>query len=109
MTTVFQAFSLALALGLVPFGALVHGPAQAATPADHPATDTGFLDISSDPPAKIAIDDADTGKLTPQPHLELKVGHHRLTLVTQDGTRKRTIGFNILPGETTKLTLHLAS
>jgi hypothetical protein len=74
-----------------------------------PAAETGFLDISSDPPAKIKIDDADTGKVTPQPHIELKVGHHRLTLETPDGAHKRSIGFNIEAGKTTKLTLHLAS
>ena len=69
----------------------------------------GFLDVASDPPAKILIDDADTNKSTPQTHLELKVGHHKLTLMTPDGKQKRTIGFTIEAGQTTKLTLHLAS
>ena len=46
--------------------------------------------------------------MTPQPHLELPAGHHKLTLVTLDGARKRTIGFNVEPGQTTTLTIHLS-
>ncbi len=109
MRTVFPAFSLVAALAL---GA-IHQPAHAATAAGSHGrphgTQTGFLDIESDPPAKISIDDSDTGKFTPQPHLELPAGHHKVTLVTKDGSHKRTLGFNIQPGETTKLTLHLSS
>jgi hypothetical protein len=115
MRTVSPAFSLIIALAL---GAL-HQPALAASAAslggggagrDAPHEGaTGFLDIASDPPAKITIDDADTGKLTPQPRLELPAGHHKVTLVTQDGAHKRTLGFTIQAGETTKLTLHLSS
>ena len=114
MRTVSPAFSLIIAVAL---GAL-HHPALAASAslagggagraAPHEGA-TGFLDIASDPPAKITIDDADTGKLTPQPRLELPVGHHKVTLVTTDGAHKRTLGFNIQAGETTKLTLHLSS
>jgi hypothetical protein len=70
--------------------------------------DAGFLDVSSDPPAHVVIDDADTHTVTPQPHLELKAGHHTLTLVTLDGARKRTMGFNVEAGQTTKLTLLLS-
>jgi hypothetical protein len=115
MRRVFLAVSLVL--GLVPCAVLQ--PAWAATGSGGEAggangrieqkAGTGFLDIASDPPAKITIDDADTGKVTPQPHLELPEGHHRLTLVTGDGAHKKTIGFSIKAGETTKLTLHLAS
>ena len=47
--------------------------------------------------------------MTPQARVELKVGHHKLTLVTLDGSRKRTIGFNVEAGQTTKLTIHLSS
>jgi hypothetical protein len=71
--------------------------------------DSGLLDVSSDPPAHIAIDDVDTKAVTPQPHLELKAGHHKLTLVTLDGSRKRTLGFNIESGQTTRLSIHLSS
>jgi hypothetical protein len=72
-------------------------------------SDTGYLDVSSDPPAKVLVDDVDTGKTTPATHLPLKVGHHKLTLVTADGSRKRTIGFTVDAGQTTKLSIHLAS
>jgi hypothetical protein len=72
-------------------------------------TDMGFLDVSSDPPARVLIDEVDTKTVTPQPHLELQAGHHKLTLVTLDGTRKRTLGFNVEAGQTTKLAIHLSS
>ncbi len=71
-------------------------------------TEAGFLNVGSDPPARVIIDDADTKTVTPQPHLELPAGHHKLTLVTLDGTRKRTIGFNVEAGQTTTLTIHLS-
>jgi hypothetical protein len=70
--------------------------------------DAGFLNVGSDPPARVIIDDADTKTVTPQPHLELPAGHHKLTLVTLDGARKRTIGFNVEAGQTTTLTIHLS-
>lgn len=71
--------------------------------------DTGYLDIASDPPgAKILIDGADTSKTTPQTKLPLKAGHHKVTLALPDGT-SRSIGFKVEPGQTTKLTIHLAS
>ena len=73
------------------------------------AADMGFLDVTSDPPAKVLVDEVDTGKTTPAQHLPLKVGHHKLTLVTPDGSKKRTIGFTIEAGQTTKLSIHLAS
>lgn len=71
-------------------------------------TETGFLSVGSDPPARVLIDDTDTKTVTPQPHLELPAGHHKLTLVTLDGARKRTIGFNVEAGQTTTLTIHLS-
>jgi hypothetical protein len=82
----------------------------AAAPAGDRAgqNDIGFLQVASDPPAHVLIDDADTKTVTPQPHLELKAGHHKLTLVTLDGLKKRTIGFNIESGQTTTLTIHLS-
>jgi hypothetical protein len=71
--------------------------------------DTGFLDVSSEPSgAKILIDEADLGQTTPQHHLPVKVGHHRLTLVTSDGAHKLAVGFTIEAGKTKKLTLYLA-
>ncbi|HEX4448837.1 MAG TPA: hypothetical protein VH044_18975 [Polyangiaceae bacterium] len=92
-------------------GAALGAPgARALAVADRSApTDVGFLDVSSDPPAHVLIDDADTQAVTPQPHLELKAGHHKLTLVTLDGARKRTMGFNVEVGQTTRLAIHLSS
>jgi hypothetical protein len=72
-------------------------------------TDTGFLDVSSEPSgAKILIDDADLGQSTPQHHLPVHAGHHRLTLVTADGAHKLSVGFSVDAGQTKKLTLYLA-
>jgi hypothetical protein len=71
--------------------------------------EVGFLDITCDPPARILIDDADTGKVTPQPHVEIQAGHHKLTLVTLDGAHSRTFGFTVEAGKTRKFTVHLAS
>ena len=71
-------------------------------------TDMGFLDVSSEPSAaKILIDDADIGQTTPQHHLPVRAGHHRLTLVTSDGARKLAVGFSVEAGQTKKLTLYL--
>jgi hypothetical protein len=79
----------------------------AARPAS--ADDMGFLDISSDPPdAKILIDDGDVGQTTPQHHLPVHAGHHRLTLVTKDGAHKRSVGITVDAGQTKKLTLVFA-
>ena len=66
------------------------------------------LDVESDPVAKILIDAVDTGKLTPEKHLHVRPGRHKLTLVTLDGRRQRTLGFAIEAGETRKFTVHLA-
>jgi PEGA domain-containing protein len=72
-------------------------------------SETGFLDVSSEPSgAKIVIDDADLGQTTPQHHLPVNAGHHRLTLVTSDGAHKLTVGFTVEAGKTKKLTLYLA-
>jgi hypothetical protein len=73
------------------------------------ADDQGWLDVSSDPPAEIFIDDADTRMVTPQPHISLAAGHHRLKLVTPDGAKQRKIGFSIEAGKGTTLSIHLAS
>jgi PEGA domain len=95
-----------LLAGATAFGQPV-GTARAVGPASD--TDTGFLDVSSEPSgAKILIDDADLGQTTPQHHMAVRVGHHRLTLVTSDGAHKLTVGFSVEAGQTKKLTLYLA-
>ena len=68
----------------------------------------GWLDISSDPPAEVFVDDVDTKTVTPQHHVSLPAGHHRLKLVTADGVRQRKIGFTVEAGKGTTLTIHLA-
>lgn len=87
-------------------GVALHASAAVARADD---ADTGWLDVASDPPAEILVDEADTNKVTPQTHMPLKAGHHKLTLVTKDGAHKRSIGFNVTAGQTTKLTIHLSS
>jgi hypothetical protein len=67
----------------------------------------GFLDVESEPAAEIAIDGGGTGLWTPQHHLPLLVGHHRMTLL-RAGHRPSTYGFTVQPGATTRLTIHLA-
>ncbi len=76
-------------------------------PAGDEARD-GILDVASDPAAKILIDAVDTGKVTPERHLSVRPGRHKLTLVTLDGRHQRTLGFAIEAGETRKFTVHLA-
>jgi hypothetical protein len=90
-------------------GAFLGTPASAVAIADATQSDAGYLHVESEPPARVVIDDTDTRTVTPQAHLELKAGHHKLTLVTLDGARKRTIGFNVEAGQTTTLTIHLSS
>ncbi len=107
MRTLFVACTLLVALSAILCGAAPQADAARADRADQ--ADAGYLDVASDPAAKIVIDGTDTGKVTPQSHLELKTGHHKLTLVTLDGAHSRTIGFNVEAGQTTKLTIHLAS
>ncbi|HEV3189862.1 MAG TPA: PEGA domain-containing protein [Polyangiaceae bacterium] len=100
-----------LVAAVVMGAALVGGSGRAAAAEPIPAseTDVGYLDIASDPPAKVLIDDADTGKVTPQTHFAVKAGHHKLTLVTLDGARTRSFGFTVEAGQTRKFTVHLAS
>jgi hypothetical protein len=101
--------ALLLACALTSAGVAALSPVARAGDALRADHETGYLDVSSDPPARIHIDDADTGKTTPAQHLPLKAGHHKLTLVTADGAHKRTIGFTVEAGQTTKLSIHLTS
>ncbi len=96
-----RAMAVALLAGMA-----VHAASGVARADD---ADTGWLDVASDPSAEILVDDVDTNKTTPQSHMPLKAGHHKLTLVTKDGAHKRSIGFNVSAGQTTKLTIHLSS
>ncbi len=83
-------------------------PARAARRDAPSQTGAAFLDVASFPRAKILIDEVDTGKVTPEAHLPVTVGRHKLTLVTLDGARRRTLGFTVEAGQTRKFTVHLA-
>ena len=69
--------------------------------------DTGFLSVVSTPPAKVFVDDKDTGLTTPVVKKELPAGPHRLTLVSADGSVKRSLGFTINAGKETKLSVNM--
>jgi hypothetical protein len=87
------------------------GSAVEAATGSAPAGDEAhgaILDVASDPVAKILIDAVDTGKTTPERHLFVRPGRHKLTLITLDGRHQRTFGFAIEVGETRKFTVHLA-
>ena len=95
----------ALVAGLLLGAAPARSSSRAAPAAD---TDVGFLDVSSDPSgAKIFIDDVDLGQTTPQHHLPVKPGHHRLVLVTGGGKHSAPVGFTVEAGQTKKLTLYI--
>jgi hypothetical protein len=64
----------------------------------------GWLDVASDPPAEIFIDEADTKLMTPQKHMPLAAGHHSLRLLAPDGKHSK-IGFSVAAGKTTSLTM----
>jgi len=70
-------------------------------------TAVGYLTVSSTPPAKVLVDNEDSGRTTPVEKLALPPGDHRLTLVTADGALKRTFGFKITPNQTTRLKIKL--
>ncbi len=84
------------------FGALLGVAAATAGSGARADGDTGYLTVTSDPPAHVFIDDADTGSTTPLAHYELKAGRHRVVLVTDAGTR-RPIGIVIVAGEEKRL------
>jgi len=69
------------------------------------SSDVGYLTVSSVPPAKVFIDDFDTGRTTPIDQLALPPGNHRLRL--EAGALKRALGFKISIGETTRLKINL--
>ncbi len=84
----------------------VRSGAPLASPGDAPSGDTGFLTVTSVPPAKLLVDDVDTGKVTPVTRLPLPVGKHRVTLVSDTGA-KRSLGVNIAKGEESRLKVTL--
>jgi hypothetical protein len=73
---------------------------------DVPQGDVGYLTLACEPVANASIDGQAKG-LTPLTKLALPVGAHQITLVSQDGKLKRTLGFKIVKGETTRLNVSL--
>ena len=69
------------------------------------SSEVGYLTVSSVPPAKVFIDDFDTGRTTPIDQLALPPGNHRLRL--EAGALKRALGFKITAGATTRLKINL--
>ena len=68
---------------------------------------TGFLNVSSVPPATVEVDDHDTGQMTPIEKLPLPEGDHKLPLISADKKVRRTVGFKIVSGQTTRLKINL--
>jgi hypothetical protein len=83
--------------------AFAHEPSRAQSPAD-----VGFLSVTSEPSARIFVDDKDTGLSTPQTRMPLPPGRHRLMLVAPDQKAKKSLGFVITKGEETRLRVSLA-
>ena len=65
----------------------VVAPPASAQVAQQPKGEVGYLSVTSEPAAKVFVDDVDTKLTTPVAHFELKAGHHKLTLVSVDGAR----------------------
>lgn len=74
---------------------------------DAPKGDVGFLTVTTDPPAKLSVDGADTGKTTPVTKLSLPAGKHKVTLTSLDGKTTRSLGVTIVAGEEKRLTVSL--
>lgn len=88
------------------FGTLLGMAAATAGTGARADGDTGYLTVTSSPPAHVFIDDTDTGSTTPLTHYALKAGHHRVVLVTDSGTR-RPIGIVIVAGEEKRLNVNM--
>lgn len=95
---------LVAAVGLVAFG-LGLGDASDARAQSAPAKDTGYLTVSSIPPAHLLLDGTDTGKVTPIARFEVKSGRHKVTLQTD--MTSRSFGIVVVAGEETKLNVNL--
>jgi hypothetical protein len=73
-------------------------PAEKATAAA--SGSDGFLRVGSKPSTNITVDGKDTGLHTPQTHLKLGAGAHRITLTNPQFNIKETFSVDIRPGET---------
>ncbi len=64
---------------------------------------TGTLMLGAKPQCKIYIDGKDTGLVTPQRSLDVKVGVRRITLVNNEFNIKETFSIEVKPGQTEKV------
>jgi serine/threonine protein kinase len=72
--------------------------------ADKAPAGEGYLRLGSKPWANIAVDGKDTGLHTPQIHLKLGAGSHRITLTNPQFSIKETFTVEIKSGETETVT-----
>jgi hypothetical protein len=84
-------------------GSATHTTPKNPLPPEVPAGDTGFLTLTSKPPAKIFVDGTATGLTTPVGgnKLKLAAGKHKITF--EVGGDKYTYPVTIRPGETASL------
>jgi hypothetical protein len=76
-------------------------PKVAEAPKEKPAgAGEGYLRIGSKPWTKISVDGKDTGLTTPQTHLKLSAGNHKVTLTNPQFSIKETFTVEIKGGET---------
>ena len=89
----------------------IHTGSGGGTPvgAEQPGPESGFLTINSNPPSRLSINGVDTGKVTPVLNHPLVPGTYRLTLVSIDGRKQRTLGATVKPGEHTKLRIDFSN
>jgi hypothetical protein len=106
---IMKAFRVACTVFMCLGGGVLAGTAANASAGIAGDVEIAFLDVASEPAARIVIDETDTGKTTPQPRIALTAGHHVLTLVTPDGAHRRTIGFSVEAGQTKTFKIHFAS
>ncbi len=81
--------------------ARIHPPAEA------PSADSGYLTVTSEPPARLFVDDVDTGSVTPVVRYAVKAGRHKVTLVSLDGKMRRSLGIVVAAGKEQKLNVNL--
>jgi hypothetical protein len=67
---------------------------------DKPTTGEGYLRLGSKPWTNISIDGKDIGMHTPQTHIKLPVGTHRITLSNPQFGVKETFSVEISAGGT---------
>ncbi len=80
-------------------------PAKPRTRSKRPikADEPGFLAIGSSPATVIWLDGVSTNLRTPQQHLPVSAGSHRIALADLDGTIRFRLQVRIQPGRTTRV------